>query len=34
MNSRSTMRQVAAHAHVSLKTVSRVINAESFVSPA
>ena len=28
------MRQVAAHAHVSLKTVSRVINAESFVSPA
>ena len=28
------MRQVAAHARVSLKTVSRVINAESFVSPA
>src|SRR5438105_685393 len=28
------MRQVAAHARVSLKTVSRVINAESVVSPA
>ena len=28
------MRQVAAHACVSLKTVSRVINAESVVSPA
>src|SRR5438874_12109290 len=27
------MRQVAAHARVSLKTVSRVINAESVVSP-
>src|SRR5438552_19085805 len=27
------MRQVAAHACVSLKTVSRVINAESVVSP-
>ena len=28
------MRQVAAHARVSLKTVSRVVNAESCVSPA
>ncbi|PYJ52833.1 MAG: hypothetical protein DME82_15525, partial [Verrucomicrobia bacterium] len=27
------MRQMAAHARVSLKTVSRVINAESVVSP-
>lgn len=30
----STMREVAAHAGVSLKTVSRVVNGESGVSPA
>ena len=33
LKTRPTMRQVAAHACVSLKTVSRVINAESVVSP-
>ncbi len=33
LKTRPTMRQVAAHARVSLKTVSRVINAESVVSP-